>query len=90
MLHSSNSTGVIKFLCKKSWKEINHAMSNARNSYFSAFSNKSKLSCDALKFKFRCTKIYVLTRDQDIFGQNKFKLVITCQNVNFSASKLKF
>ena len=60
MLHSSNSTGVIKFLCKKSWKEINHAMSNARNSYFSAFSNKSKLSCDALKFRFFALKFEFL------------------------------
>ena len=49
-------TGGIKFKCKKSLKGIHHVMANARNSNFSAFSNQSKLSCDALKFRFFALK----------------------------------
>ena len=44
-------TGGINFFCKKSLKEIYHVMANARNSNFGAFSIKSKLSSDALKFR---------------------------------------
>ena len=80
--------GVLNFSAKSIRRRICHVKAYAWNVNFSAFAIEELFrikACqwrqNALKFKFRCTKI---------FGQNKFKLVITCQNVNFSVSKLKF
>ena len=87
-----NVRGVLNFSAKSIRRRICHVKAYAWNVNFSAFAIEELFrikACqwrqNALKFKFRCTKIYVLTRDQYIFGQNKFKLVITCQRVNFSA-----
>ena len=83
-------TGGIKFKCKNSSKEIYHVMTYARNSIFSAFSNQSKLNCVALKFRFFCTKIWVLTCDHQFELKLTENKVITCSNSNFSAKNLNF
>ena len=92
-----NLRGVLNFSPKSIRRRICHVKAYAWNVNFSAFPKEELFRIkawqwrqNALKFTFRCTKIYILTRDQYIFGQNKFKLVITCQNVIFSAWKRKF
>ena len=87
--------GVLNFSAKSIRRRICHVKAYAWNVNFSAFAIKELFrikACqwrqNALKFKFRCTKIYILTCDQYIFGRNKFKLVITGQNVNELNSKM--
>ena len=83
--------GVLDVSANSIRRRICHVMAYARNLNFSAFAIEKLFrikACqwrqNALKFKFRCMEIYVLTRDQYIFCQHKFKLVTTYQNVNFS------